>query len=93
MSTKTILLVEDNPSDVDLTKRALSKGHILNELVVAEDGREALDYLFGAGQYAGRDTRNIPAVVLPDATRRIPDGAAVKIDGGRGTVELVTAER
>ena len=66
MKSKTILLVEDNPSDVKLTKRALEQNQITNELVVAEDGQEALDYLFGSGQYAGRDTRDIPAVVLLD---------------------------
>ena len=66
MKSKTILLVEDNPSDVKLTKRALEQNQITNELIVAEDGREALDYLFGAGQYAGRDARDIPAVVLLD---------------------------
>ena len=43
---KTILLVEDNPSDIDLTKRALEKARIMNDLVVTEDGEEALDYLF-----------------------------------------------
>ena len=47
---KTILLIEDNPSDIDLTKRALEKVNILNELVVATDGQEALDYLFGTGR-------------------------------------------
>jgi CheY-like chemotaxis protein len=66
MKSKTILLVEDNPSDVKLTKRALEQNQITNELVVAEDGREALDYLFGAGRYAGRDAHDIPAVVLLD---------------------------
>jgi len=66
MKSKTILLVEDNPSDVKLTKRALEQNQITNELVVAEDGQEALDYLFGSGQYAGRDARDIPAVVLLD---------------------------
>jgi two-component system response regulator len=66
MKDKTILLVEDNPSDIDLTKRALEKGHILNELVVATDGQEALDYLFGKGAHAGRDTSDIPTLTLLD---------------------------
>ena len=66
MNSKTILLIEDNPSDIDLTKRALEKGHILNELVVASDGQEALDYLFGKGAYAGRDTSDFPTLTLLD---------------------------
>jgi CheY-like chemotaxis protein len=66
MNTKTILLIEDNPSDIDLTKRALEKGHILNALVVASDGQEALDYLFGTGAHAGRDTADLPALTLLD---------------------------
>jgi len=63
---KVILLVEDNLSDVDLTKRALEKGRIANELVVARDGREALDYLLAEGAYAGRDVTDFPAVTLLD---------------------------
>jgi two-component system, response regulator len=63
---RDILLVEDNPSDIDLTKRALLKGHIANDLVVADDGQKALDYLFGKGTYAGRDTSALPALVLLD---------------------------
>ncbi len=66
MTAKIILLVEDNLSDIGLTKRALVKGHVANELVVAEDGQEALDYLFGRGGYAGRDVKQLPAVVLLD---------------------------
>jgi len=66
MTTKTILLVEDNPSDIELTKRALEKSHVANELVVVEDGQEALDYLFGSGAYAGRDPAALPGVVLLD---------------------------
>jgi CheY-like chemotaxis protein len=63
---KIILLVEDNADDVTLTERALKKSHILNKLVVAKDGVEALDYLFGTGIWAGRDISNMPEVVLLD---------------------------
>jgi CheY-like chemotaxis protein len=66
MSSKTILLVEDNPSDVDLTKRALERGRISNRLVVVEDGQEALDYLWGAGAYSGRDVSDLPTLTLLD---------------------------
>src|SRR2546423_716861 len=55
MKDKVILLVEDNPRDEALTRRALSKSNIVNEVVVARDGVEALDYLFGTGAHAGRD--------------------------------------
>jgi CheY-like chemotaxis protein len=64
--SKTILLVEDNPDDVELTLRAFKKYKIVNEVVVASDGVEALDYLFGKGKYAGRDINNLPEVVLLD---------------------------
>ncbi len=66
MNTKTILLVEDDPSDIDLTMRALERGHVLNKLVVASDGQEALDYLLGKGAYAGRDTSDSPTLTLLD---------------------------
>jgi CheY-like chemotaxis protein len=66
MNSKNILLVEDNPSDVKLTKRALEQNQITNELIVAEDGQEALDYLFATGRYADRNVRDLPAVVLLD---------------------------
>jgi CheY-like chemotaxis protein len=66
MNTKTILLIEDNPSDIDLTKRALEKGRILNELVVVSDGQEALDYLYGNGAYKGRKTSDLPTLTLLD---------------------------
>ncbi len=66
MKDRTILLIEDNPRDIELTQRALAKGHILNKLVVASDGREALDYLFGTGAYAGRDASDFPALTLLD---------------------------
>ena len=63
---KRILLIEDNPSDIDLTKRALEKARIGNDLIVAEDGEEALDYLFGTGSYAERDPSDLPAIALLD---------------------------
>ncbi len=66
MNSKRILLVEDNPSDVDLTKRALQRACIVNELIVAEDGQEALDYVFGEGGYAGRDVSDLPTLTLLD---------------------------
>lgn len=66
MTKKKILLVEDNHDDVELTLRALKKSNIINEVVVAKDGVEALDYLFGTGSYAGRDLRDMPAVILLD---------------------------
>ncbi len=74
MSDKVILLVEDNPDDEALTLRALKKNNIQNEVVIARDGVEALDYLFGTGQYAGRDVSHLPSVVLLDL--KLP-----KIDG------------
>lgn len=74
MDNKTILLVEDNPDDVELTLRALQKNKVTNEVAVARDGVEALDYLFGTGAHAGRDTSVMPAVILLDL--KLP-----KIDG------------
>ncbi len=63
---KRILLVEDNPDDVELTLRALKKNSITNEIVVAKDGVEALDYLNGTGAYKGRDTNDTRTLVLLD---------------------------
>jgi two-component system response regulator len=63
---KVILLVEDNPDDEALTLRALNKNNVKNDVVIARDGAEALDYLFGTGKYAGRDTALLPQVVLLD---------------------------
>jgi CheY-like chemotaxis protein len=63
---KTVLLVEDNVDDERLTLRALKKNNIMNEVVVACDGEEALDYLFGRNKYANRDTSHTPAVVILD---------------------------
>lgn len=77
MKNKIILLVEDNPDDVKLTMRALKKGNILNEVVVAEDGAEALDYLFCIGKYSGRDCEIVPQVVLLDLKMPKVDGLEV----------------
>ena len=74
---KVILLVEDNPDDEALTLRALKKNNILNEVVVARDGAEALDYLFGAGAWSGRDTRVQPQLVLLDLKLPKVDGLEV----------------
>ena len=61
---KSILLVEDNPDDELLTVRALKRNNVLNDIVVARDGVEALDYLFGTGSYAGRDLTAMPQIIL-----------------------------
>ncbi len=66
MDKKTILLVEDNPDDEALALLALNKNNIPSEVVVAHDGIEALDYLFGEGSYTGRDTRIMPELILLD---------------------------
>jgi two-component system response regulator len=66
MKARTVLLVEDNPSDQALTLRALRKGGIANEVIVVHDGAEALDYLFCTGDYADRDPAAKPALVLLD---------------------------
>jgi CheY-like chemotaxis protein len=71
---KTILLVEDNPDDVELTLLGLKKNNVVNDIVVAEDGAEALDYLFCTGKYAERDASVMPVLILLDL--KLP-----KIDG------------
>ncbi|MEH2121989.1 response regulator [Nostoc sp.] len=72
-----ILLVEDNPDDEALTLRALKKNNILNEVVVARDGVEALDYLFGKGVYADRDMSLMPHLILLDLKLPKMDGLEV----------------
>jgi two-component system, response regulator len=66
VSTRTILLVEDNPDDEALTLRAFRTNNIRNGVVVASDGAMALDYLFGTGKFDGRDVEDLPQVVLLD---------------------------
>jgi two-component system response regulator len=74
---RTILLVEDNPDDELLTLRALRKANVANRVVLARDGAEALDYLFRAGAHAGRDTADLPQVVLLDLKLPKLDGLEV----------------
>ncbi|HVE66158.1 MAG TPA: response regulator [Thermoanaerobaculia bacterium] len=74
MENRVILLVEDNPDDVALTLRALKKNNVVNEVVVARDGAEALDYLFRTGVHTGRDSSDRIALILLDL--KLP-----KIDG------------
>lgn len=73
----TILLVEDNPDDILLTKRAFKKSNISNELVIATNGLDALDYLFGTGAYENRDTHIMPTVILLDLKLPKLDGLEV----------------
>ncbi len=77
MSERIILLVEDNPDDVELTVRSLEKNCILNPVIVARDGVEALDYLFGTGAYADRDLKEMPVVILLDLKLPKVDGLEV----------------
>ena len=77
MGEKTILLVEDNADDAALTLRALKKSHIKNEVIVARDGAEALDYLLGRGAHEGCDTSMLPQVVLLDLKLPKVDGLEV----------------
>lgn len=74
---KVILLVEDNPDDEKLTTRALKKNNIANDVVIARDGVEALEYLFATGVYAGRDANMVPALVLLDLKLPKLDGHEV----------------
>ncbi|KAF0159419.1 MAG: response regulator receiver [Syntrophaceae bacterium] len=74
MDNKIILLVEDNPDDVELTLRAFKQNNIFNKVIVAKDGVEGLDYLLGRGIYAKRDVTDLPVVTLLDL--KLP-----KIDG------------
>jgi len=81
-----IVLVEDNPADVELTLRALKKFHVANKIVVLNDGQQALDYFFARGSYAERDTMKQPKVILLDL--KLP-----KIDGLEVLRELKKHDR
>jgi two-component system response regulator len=72
-----ILLVEDNPDDVELTLRAFERSNVRNEIIVVRDGAEALDYLFGTGAHAGRDIAQTPEVILLDLNLPKIDGLQV----------------
>jgi two-component system response regulator len=77
MKPKAILLVEDNPSDIELTRRAFEKSHIANEMIVAEDGQEALDYLFDSDPLTNLRLNELPALVLLDLKLPKVDGLNV----------------
>ena len=77
MSNGVILLIEDNPDDIELTMRSLIKHNISNEVVVIRDGAEALDYLFATGNYVNRDKSTMPAVILLDLKLPKVDGLQI----------------
>jgi two-component system response regulator len=77
MPDRFIMLVEDNSDDEELTMRALRQAKIANEVVIARDGSEAIDFLFGGGAHAGRDLSSMPAVVLLDLKLPKLDGIDV----------------
>ena len=66
MQERIILLVEDNPDDEELTVRTLRKNHIKNDIIVVQDGVEALEYLFGMGKYSNRDMTKMPVLIMLD---------------------------
>jgi two-component system response regulator len=74
---KVILLVEDNPDDEKLTLRAFKQKNVMNTVVVARDGQEAVDYLFGTGPHAGRNVADTPSVILLDLKLPKVDGLEV----------------
>ena len=61
-----LLIVEDNKSDAELMIRSLKKNQLFNEIILAKDGEEALNYVFGKGQHAGRDASELPGVIFLD---------------------------
>ena len=77
MSNHTILLIEDNPDDAELTRIAFAEAGIDSQLVVVGDGAEAVDYLFARGAHAGRDAADLPSIVLLDLNLPKLDGREV----------------
>ena len=75
--TVEILLVEDNPDDVELTLHAFKKSKLVNRVRVVRDGAEALDYLFGTGEFAGRDVLDVPYLVLLDL--KLPKVSGIEV--------------
>jgi len=75
--TVEILLVEDNPDDVELTLHAFKKSKLVNRIQVVRDGAEALDYLFGGGEFAGRDVLDVPHLVLLDL--KLPKVSGIEV--------------
>ncbi len=93
VADETILLIEDNPDDVLLTRRTLKKNNICNDVRVVRDGAEALDYLFGSGRYEGQDLdAMLPQVILLDLALPKVDGLEVlrRIRGDERTKLLPT---
>jgi CheY-like chemotaxis protein len=77
MENKVVLLIEDNPDDERLTLRALRKNNIMNEVVVAGDGQQALDYLFATGAYESRNALEMPALIVLDL--RLPGISGLEV--------------
>ena len=77
MIARNIYLIEDNPSDVALTRRALARHHVSNELVIAEDGQAALDLIFCQGDHANRDLAEVPSLILLDLKLPKLDGLEI----------------
>ncbi|MCX9011436.1 MAG: response regulator [Candidatus Methanoperedens sp.] len=93
ISDVEILLVEDNPNDAELTLRALKKNNLANKIHLVKDGAEALDYIFAAGAYAGRNVGNKPKVIFLDLKLPKVDGLEVlqkiKTDDRTRTIPIV----
>ena len=89
--TVEILLVEDNPDDVELTLHAFKKSKLVNRVRVVRDGAEALDYLFGDGEFAGRDVLDVPHLVLLDL--KLPKVAGSRSCAGSGAIRAPVPSR